>query len=375
MVVGPDEGKGLVDGGVAFSGHQRVLQPVPLRGMVVNIVGGYQRDAGIAGQRRQLPVASGVPLQEVLLELYVHRVRAVPLPVLAQQFPGFPAPARLHQPGEGPVPAAGQEDHSAGVIAQVRRVQPRLPAVDGISQGEEAADVGVALPGSGQERQPRAVGQGQFSSGNGLDTQTVGQPGKLQGAAQVGVSQGQGGIPILSGPGQQLVSVGRSQPKRIEALGVQFSVNGNHEASLALGVLPIPAVPPLVPKQGDLSPVFPAHPVIGAGQGFPHPPEIEAPPVFDVGHPVPPIIQLQGHRLAFRPLPDHHRAGLKQRFHTIPSRGVNGYLKRAQLRRRVPGGNLHYPVQGGFAVHPGLQLPVSLRQPPLPALLHFRQQT
>ena len=81
MMVGPDEGERLFDGGVALGGNQSVLEPVTLRGVVVNVVGGDHRHPHALGQSYQLPVARGVPFQEVLLELHVDRAGAVPLQV------------------------------------------------------------------------------------------------------------------------------------------------------------------------------------------------------------------------------------------------------------------------------------------------------
>ena len=51
----------------------------------MNVVGGHQRDVGIAGDCGQLPVAVRVSLEEVLLEFHVDRVRAEPVRVVAQE--------------------------------------------------------------------------------------------------------------------------------------------------------------------------------------------------------------------------------------------------------------------------------------------------
>ena len=73
VVVGPDEGERPIDGGVAAGGHQCVLQPAALRGVVVDVVRGDDRHVHIVGQPRQLTVASRVALQEVLLQFHVDR--------------------------------------------------------------------------------------------------------------------------------------------------------------------------------------------------------------------------------------------------------------------------------------------------------------
>ena len=80
----------------------------------------------------------------------------------------------------------------------------------------------------GQEHDAGAVRQGQFSAGDGLDSQAAGQAGELQGAAEVGIGQGQGRIPVLPGPCQQFVDVGDPHSKGIEALDVEFHVTGRH---------------------------------------------------------------------------------------------------------------------------------------------------
>ena len=138
---------------------------------------------------------------------------------------------------------------------QVDGVQPGFPAVKGVGQGEEAGDVGVPLPGPRQQGQPGAVGQGHLSPGDGLDAQAVGLAGELQGAAQVGVRQGQGGVAVLLCLGQQFMGVGRPLSKGVEALGVEFHVPGGMEDT-GSGPLPGPAVPFVVPEQGGL----PTHP-------------------------------------------------------------------------------------------------------------------
>ena len=67
VVVGLDEGQGLLDGDVALGCYQRVLEPAAVPGVVVDVVGGGQGYARAPGQLRQFPVAGGVALQEILL--------------------------------------------------------------------------------------------------------------------------------------------------------------------------------------------------------------------------------------------------------------------------------------------------------------------
>ena len=81
VVVGPDEGEGLVDGGVALGGNQGVLELVSFRGVVVNVVGGNLSYAEVLGDIGKRTVACRVPFQEVLLKLHVDGLRPVPLQV------------------------------------------------------------------------------------------------------------------------------------------------------------------------------------------------------------------------------------------------------------------------------------------------------
>ena len=97
-MVGPDEGQGLLDGGVAPGRGQRVLEAVPLRGVVVDVVGRGQRRSHVVGQPRQFPVARGVAFQEILLEFHVH-------PVPGRTTPGNPRAAGGLPPGVPPAAA------------------------------------------------------------------------------------------------------------------------------------------------------------------------------------------------------------------------------------------------------------------------------
>ena len=116
MIIGPDVGQGLLDGDVAVGRHQRVLQPVALRAVVVDIVGGNQGRTGLAGQRRQFPVAGRILLEEILLEFQVHPVRAVPVLVFPQQPLGVAAAALRQRPGQRAAAPAGEQDHPFGVF-------------------------------------------------------------------------------------------------------------------------------------------------------------------------------------------------------------------------------------------------------------------
>ena len=231
VVVGPDEGQRAVDGGVAFGGDEGVLQPVALRRVVVDVVGGDDGYIGGGGEGGELAVAAGVALQEVLLQLDVDGVGGERGLVLAEEAAGLGVAALREQRGEGAVAAAGEEHEPLGVGGEVDGVEARLAAVDGVGEGEESREVRVALPRPGQQRQPRAVAQGELAAGDGPHVEAAGQPRELQRAAEVGVREGEGGIAVLAGLREELVGVGGPLPKGVEALGVQLHVPGCHAAA------------------------------------------------------------------------------------------------------------------------------------------------
>ena len=86
--------------------------------------------------------------------------------------------------------------------------------------------------------------------------------GELQGPTEVGVGEGEGGIAVLSGPGQQLVKVGCSLPKGIKAFGVEFHVFDGHPAPCR-----VPVTVPAVTEDGDAPTVAGVDAVVGAADG------------------------------------------------------------------------------------------------------------
>ena len=102
-MVGPEVRQGPVYGGVEPCRDQGILQPVTLRYVVVDIVAGDQGNTGVPGDPDQCPVAVGVAVQEVPVELHVHRAGAVPLQVPFQKrlrlsHPSVHPDGRVHRP-------------------------------------------------------------------------------------------------------------------------------------------------------------------------------------------------------------------------------------------------------------------------------------
>ena len=103
----------------------------------------------------------------------------------------------------------------------------------------------------------------------------------------------------------------------------------------------------------DLSPVLPLHPVIGPGQRFGQPPQVEAPRVLYAGHASP----LSRVRALLRPAGRPRGDSVRVLFNAPvrvpvassemmpPLKGSSGVLHRPHLRGRVPGCDLHHPVE------------------------------
>ena len=115
-----------------------MLEPVALRCVVVDVVGRHHRDARLVGQGRKTAVARRIAPEEVALELDVHGARAEPLHVASEQVRRLIPPAVERQVGQSPAASSGQQDHAAGVTGQVGRIEPGVPPVCGIGQGQQA---------------------------------------------------------------------------------------------------------------------------------------------------------------------------------------------------------------------------------------------
>ena len=83
VVVGPDVRERLVQRAVEVGGDERMLEPVALRCVVVDVVGRDDVHTGISRQGHQLAVARGVAFEEVALQLDVDAAgaeRLAPVP-------------------------------------------------------------------------------------------------------------------------------------------------------------------------------------------------------------------------------------------------------------------------------------------------------
>ena len=227
-MVGAEMGQRLVDSRVEPGGHQRILEPVSFRRVVMHIVGGDQRDAGVVGNACQPTVAHRVPLQKILLKLDVDRAGAVPGRVLAQLRLRLLPTARQRQARQSAVTSAGQQNDALRMRRQMRGIEPGFPAVNRVCEGKQTRNVRVTATRLRQQREPGAIQQGQLAPGDGRDAQAAGQARELQRPAQIGIGQGQGGVAVLLRLRQQFMGMGGTQSKGIEAFNVKLDVADVH---------------------------------------------------------------------------------------------------------------------------------------------------
>ena len=129
LIVGLQMRQRLVDRRVQPDRHQRILQPVSLRRVVMHVVAHHQPDARLLRESRQLAVPHRVPLQKILLQRRIDRIPAIPLRIRPQQPRRLLPPPRQRQPRHTTVPPPRQQYHPLRMARQMLRIQPRLPAI------------------------------------------------------------------------------------------------------------------------------------------------------------------------------------------------------------------------------------------------------
>ena len=86
-MVGADVREGLVDGGVVFGGDERVLEAVPFRRVVVNVVGGNETHTRVSLARRASSRFRAVsPRIRFCWKLHEDGVRPEPIHVVVEEF-------------------------------------------------------------------------------------------------------------------------------------------------------------------------------------------------------------------------------------------------------------------------------------------------
>ena len=253
------------------------------------------------------------------------------MPGNRKQAYGFPTAAFLHQVRQAPAASAAQQHDALGVRRQVLGVEPRLTAVDGAGQGEQAREVGVAPSRLGEQRQTRAVLQGSSPPVMGWMSRNW-PAGEFEGAAQVGVGQGQGVAAVRFWPASAI----RGRAKRRDRTSKKLlACSSTYAAPIGApySALPVPAAVPVVAKHRQLPAVAGIHAVVGSRQRFRQPPQVERPAIIDAVHraPLPPQVNRQ--RLSVRAFAYRHRDRQRQGLDGVLARGSMGICR---ARRPAP---------------------------------------
>ena len=233
-----------------LDGHQAVLQAMTLRDMVVDVVGGNYSYTQLLSKGYEAAVATGIAVDQVLLEFEEIIIRAEPVDMTAGYFRGFFHSAFGGQLGNFSSAAAGESDEALGMFGQHAGVKPGMASLaEYMGGGDEAAEVGVALARFGQQSQVTLIIgarplEGDLGTDDGMNVQGAGGAGELHGPAQVVVvGEGQGGVAQSRCASQQLVGEGCSFLEGEVAVAVQFDVGGitlsvhttRHRSSLGTG--------------------------------------------------------------------------------------------------------------------------------------------
>ncbi len=143
--------------------HHRVLQARPVGVVIVDVAGGDGGDAELPGQRCQSAVARPVPVDQVVLELHEDVLATEPVQPAAQCRIGRLGAALADRGGDLTLPAAGEADQAGAVLGQPVQRQAGLSAarvpgpgvfhLQPAAEAHQPAEVGVPLPGGGEQRQ------------------------------------------------------------------------------------------------------------------------------------------------------------------------------------------------------------------------------
>ena len=214
--IGGETPAGGVDGAALADAGEQVVEPAPLRDVLVHVTRGDQGHPlrfRKGGQSRQ---PAGVVASMDAGGGQKER-RAQPLPVPRQPF---------GEPGTGDFRRQGDEDLLPGRLHDISAVEPArslwgAPA----SPGDQAGQAAVAFPGGGQTEQGRAVLEVEAGTGDEAQLRpaggVVGAHHPRQGVA---VGEGQGGVSQSMRPLHQFFGMGGAAQEREVAGNLEFRV-------------------------------------------------------------------------------------------------------------------------------------------------------
>ena len=230
---------GAVQGLVVADRDKRILQERAARVMGVDVAG---RDCGEVqrlGELGQMAKQGAVATCAWPLQLHVDVARTERPDQVACGGLGVVCTSGGDEPWDDAVAGAtGQADEPGGMGVQVSGVQRRWDGAPirrrsggGVSEGDEAAEVGVPGVGLDEERQVRIVGERQLGARDRSDAGLLGGMGERKRSREpIMVGERHRRIPERGGLLGQLLRRGRPVQKAERRVGVQFDIrDGGHE--------------------------------------------------------------------------------------------------------------------------------------------------
>ena len=175
LAIGAPDLVRAVEGGAVADRDQHVVQPVPRACVIVRVARRHDAEARVPRQRDQGAGEGQVAPHVVPLQLDVEALRAEHRPTPLGEGPGRPPPPMPERPRQQAVAAAGEDDEPRVALLEGGEVEPRVAPVGApeMRRGEQAAEVGVAFGGFGEQRDVRAVGERHLGAGDRLEAEPL----------------------------------------------------------------------------------------------------------------------------------------------------------------------------------------------------------
>ncbi len=217
-------------------GYQSVLQPVPRALVVVDVARGDHAEPQLLGERGQAGDAARIPADQVVLQLEEGVASSETACQPPRGLAGVGNPPRIEQARHLPVAAPREHDEAGRLPGERRRIERhRVARARAVGFGDQAAEVGVALRGLGEEGQMDRAGgpvvepvaQRQLDAGDRLETHGGTGLSKGHRAVQaIVVGDGERAVAQRGRPGRQLLRLGGAVQQRVAGVEVQLGIAG-----------------------------------------------------------------------------------------------------------------------------------------------------
>ena len=228
LVVGPQPPPRRFERGGVLDADQHVLQSRTGEVVVVDVVGGHQRQAGVPRDIQQSGIGQVFRLQAMVLKLEKEAVGLEERGVGPRCLDGL-AFLAMQRRGRNRAPQAARQPHqTARVPRQGFEVELRRSLGTVVmGRGGEPADVGVALPVARQQGEVAAPGQAGFHAHDGVQAVLVRRVGEPHRAVDpVVIRDRQRLQPKLGGAHRHFLGMRRTIEKREVGVRVQLGVGG-----------------------------------------------------------------------------------------------------------------------------------------------------